>query len=93
VLALQKNISFSSIHLCLLNGKFLLTIKNDNKQEETFFSEKALKAHRWYHIALRVSQEEGTNFHSISLFVNGYDDLKSQINYFTPFSNSQIVLG
>lgn len=65
VLALQKNVSFSSLRLGLKNSKFFLTIKyyfycfinlhrNTNNVEETYYSEKELKAKKWYHIAIRV---------------------------------------
>ena len=31
--------------------------------------------------------------HMVGLFINGFDDLKTSIRYFTPFENSQILLG
>jgi hypothetical protein len=59
--------------------------RNSNSLEEIYFSEKELKAKRWYHIAIRVNKEDVGDLHSVSLFVNGFDDLKATVIHYTPF--------
>jgi hypothetical protein len=31
--------------------------------------------------------------HQVSLYVNGFDDLRTTIKFYTPFENSQILIG
>jgi len=67
--------------------------RNSNNNEETYYSEKELKARRLYHVAIRSNHEEISNLHSISLMVNGYDDLKTTISHYKPFDMAQILVG
>lgn len=34
-----------------------------------------------------------TGMHQVGLFINGFDDLKTALRFFTPFESSQILLG
>eukprot|EP00349_Pseudokeronopsis_sp_Brazil_P000228 CAMPEP_0202959634 /NCGR_PEP_ID=MMETSP1396-20130829/3813_1 /ASSEMBLY_ACC=CAM_ASM_000872 /TAXON_ID= /ORGANISM="Pseudokeronopsis sp., Strain Brazil" /LENGTH=85 /DNA_ID=CAMNT_0049678305 /DNA_START=180 /DNA_END=437 /DNA_ORIENTATION=- len=85
---MQKNISFSSLSLGLKNGKFFLALKNKLVKESKCYSEKELKPDVWYHMGVRVNQEPETDFHSVSLFVNGYMDLQCQVAFYEPFDNA-----
>lgn len=46
-----------------------------------------------YHIVIRSNSENISNLHKISLFINGFDDIKTSINYYRPFDNAQISVG
>ena len=62
--------------------------RNVNNNEETYFSEKELKARKPYHIVIRSNAEEINNLHKVSLFINGYDDIKTTIGFYRPFDNT-----
>jgi hypothetical protein len=68
-------------------------VRNSKNAEETYFSEKELKARREYHIVIKSQWDEACDMHQVSLYVNGFDDLRTTIKFFTPFENSQILLG
>lgn len=62
--------------------------RNSKSVEETYISEKKLKSHSWYHIALRSRKESSNDMHTVAMFINGYDDLKASINHYTPFESA-----
>jgi hypothetical protein len=71
----------------------MILFRNTNDNEETYFSEKELKARKAYHIVIRSIIEEITGLHKVSLFINGYDDIRTSIGFYRPFENTQILVG
>lgn len=65
-----------------------MACRNSKDTEETYYSEKELKANREYHIAIKSQWDEVTGMHQVSLYVNGFDDLRTTIKFYTPFENS-----
>ncbi len=62
--------------------------RNSKNNEETYYSEKVLKPSRDYHIVIRSQWDEVSDMHVVALYVNGFDDLKTTIKFYTPFENA-----
>ena len=67
--------------------------RNIKGKEETYYSQKELKPRKLYHISIKSTYDPISNLHQVSLFINGFDDLMMNFNFFNPFDSSQISVG
>ncbi len=92
ILSIQKNVTNAPLRLTLSKGKLALHLRNDKGTQLSYSSEKELKTRRYYNIVVSCGSE-GNNLHGVSIFVNGFMDIQGSVQFYSPFTNAQIVVG